>query len=109
MLATLIAPVLGAVALWCVFRPWIQQAAFSPLAKLPAVHWSCAWSPLWVLYLRYSGRELEVMHEAHQKLGPVLRVGPRDVSVSCYNDGVRTIYGGGMDKPDYYDYYQYHE
>ncbi|KAF3018791.1 hypothetical protein E8E14_001375 [Neopestalotiopsis sp. 37M] len=109
MLATLIAPVLGAVALWWVFRPWIQQAAFSPLAKLPTVHWSCAWSPLWVLYLRYSGRELEVMHEAHQKLGPVLRVGPRDVSVSCYNDGVRTIYGGGMDKPDYYDYYQYHD
>ncbi|KAI4594032.1 hypothetical protein KJ359_008822 [Pestalotiopsis sp. 9143b] len=109
MLATLIAPVLGAVALWWVFRPWVQQAAFSPLAKLPTVHWSCSWSPLWVLYLRYSGRELEVMHEAHQKLGPVLRVGPRDVSVSCYNDGVRTIYGGGMDKPDYYDYYQYHD
>jgi len=108
MLADLIIPILGATGALYLLGSWIWDACFSRLARIPNAHWSSPISPIWILYTRYCGTELEVLHEAHQRWGSVVRVGPRDLSVSCYNDGVRTIYGGGMDKPDYYDYFQYH-
>lgn len=79
----------------------------SPLAKIPNAHWSAPVSSFWVLRLRYRYREKQVLHEAHQRLGPVVRVGPQDLSVSSYDDGVRVIYGGGFDKPGYFDFYKY--
>jgi unspecific monooxygenase len=35
-------------------------------------------------------------------------VGPKEISISCYETGVRSVYNAGFDKPHYYSFYQYY-
>jgi unspecific monooxygenase len=51
---------------------------------------------------------LTVLEKKHRLLGPIVRVGPADLSVSCYENGVRTIYNGGFEKPEYYNFFSYY-
>ncbi|PFH62475.1 hypothetical protein XA68_13377 [Ophiocordyceps unilateralis] len=88
------------LSVWTVLR--------SPLRNVPSAHWSCGLSSLWILWTRYRNRELAVLTEKHQRLGPIVRVGPADLSISCYDNGVRTIYNGGFEKPAYYDFFSYY-
>jgi unspecific monooxygenase len=81
----------------------------SPLNKVPSAHWSCSLSRFWILWTRYKNRELAVLDEKHRQLGPIIRVGPAELSVSCYDSGVRTIYNGGFEKPEYYDFFAYYD
>lgn len=97
-----------AISVGLIYVYLIYPLLLSPLAKVPNAHWSSAVSPVWILWTRYRHRELQITHEAHQKLGPIVRLGPRDISVSCYDDGIRTIYGGSFDKSSYYDFFQYY-
>ena len=84
---------------YCLVYPyWL-----SPLAKIPNAHWTSPSVSWWILWKRYRQQELPAAWEAHQRLGPIVRLGPKDLSVSCYNGGIRTIYGGGFDKPAYFD------
>ena len=80
----------------------------SPLAKIPNAHWTSPFVPWWILWKRYRRQELLAANGAHQRLGPIVRLGPKDLSVSCYEDGIRKIYGGGFDKPNYYDFFNYY-
>lgn len=81
----------------------------SPLAKIPNAHWTSPFLPWWILWKRYQQVELAAAYEAHQRFGLIVRLGPEDLSVSCYEDGIRTIYGGGFDKPTYFDFYKCYE
>lgn len=81
----------------------------SPLAKIPYAHWTSPFVPCWILWKRYRQEELNAAYQAHQRLGPIVRLGPRDLSVSSYEDGIRPIYGGGFDKPTYFDFFNYYE
>lgn len=60
--------------------------------------------------MRYSGQELSCLIEAHRKHGPIVQVGPKDLSVSSYQDGIRRIYDAGFPKPASFfapfDYYR---
>ncbi|ESZ91235.1 putative ABC bile acid transporter [Sclerotinia borealis F-4128] len=80
----------------------------SPLSKVPSIHWSSGYSSLWITWTRWRGQELAAVYQAHQNLGPLVRLGPKDLSVSCYSEGVRKIYGSGFDKPMYYDFFSYY-
>ncbi|GAO17614.1 hypothetical protein UVI_02050970 [Ustilaginoidea virens] len=80
----------------------------SPLRHIPNAHWSSGVSPLWILWTRYNNRELQVLEEKHRQLGPILRLGPADLSVSCYENGARTIYNGDFEKPGYYNFFSYY-
>lgn len=80
----------------------------SPLAKVPNAHWTSPFVPWWILWKRYREEELAAAYQAHQRLGPIVRLGPRDLSVSSYENGIRTIYGGGFDKPAYFDFFNYY-
>lgn len=55
------------------------------------------------MYYASSGRRYKTLHKAHEKLGPIVRVGPNSVS---FNDvtGARDIYGHGspVRKDDFY-------
>ena len=82
---------------------------FSSLAKTPNAHWTSPFVPWWILWKRYRQEELIVAYEAHQRLGVVVRLGPKDLSVACYEDGIRTIYGGGFDKPTYFEFFNCYE
>ena len=45
---------------------------------------------------------MEFIHNAHLKHGPIVRLGPNELSVNCIDGGLRTIYAGGFEKPDWY-------
>lgn len=80
----------------------------SPLGKVPNAHWSSPFSALWILVTRYRRQELHVVRQAHERLGPIVRLGPRDISVSCFEDGIRTVYHGGFDKPPWFFHFNYY-
>lgn len=90
------------------YRCLVYPYWLSPLAKIPSAHWTSPFIPWWILWKRYRQQELPAASEAHQRLGPVVRLGPKDLSVSCYDGGIRTIYGGGFDKPAYFDVFNYY-
>lgn len=79
----------------------VRPLFLSPLAKVPAAHWSAPWSPLWILSARKRGRENRLLHDAHRRLGPVVRVGPNDVSIDG-PEAVRVVYQGGFEKDPWY-------
>ena len=83
---------------YLLFPLWI-----SPLSKIPTAHFSCAFSPLWILWQRYREKEAHVIYAAHQKHGPIVRLGPSEVSVNCVDGGLRNIYAGNFEKPGWYD------
>lgn len=81
---------------------WVIHTVFvSPLAKIPNAHPLAAFTPLWILYIRLTCRENRTLYEAHQKLGPVVRIGPNEISTNS-PESLRTIYGGNFDKTDWY-------
>ncbi|KFA73576.1 hypothetical protein S40288_09104 [Stachybotrys chartarum IBT 40288] len=79
----------------------LKPAFFSPLAKIPSAHWSSSVSSLWILLARKQGRENRSLHEAHQRLGPVVRVGPYQLSIDS-PDAVKLVYQGGFEKDPWY-------
>ncbi|OTA54176.1 cytochrome P450 [Hypoxylon sp. EC38] len=79
----------------------LYPAIFSPLSKVPKAHWSCSISPAWILWARFKSRENRTLHAAHQQHGPIVRIGPNELSVNSV-DAVKTIYQGGFDKHQWY-------
>jgi cytochrome P450 len=85
-----------------VYRFVIIPVFLSALSKVPNAHWSAPLSPLWILYHRLVQNDTPTVHAAHGTLGPIIRLGPNELSVNCVEGGIRTIYGGGYDKGDWY-------
>jgi len=83
------------------YRFVLYPLVFSPLAKIPSAHWSAPLSRFWILKVRFGRRENRTLLDAHRRLGPVVRVGPDELSISDVDD-VRTVYQGGFEKPDWY-------
>ncbi|KAI1387761.1 cytochrome P450 [Hypoxylon trugodes] len=79
----------------------LYSALISPLSRIPKAHWSCSISPVWILWNRFNHRENRTLHAAHKRFGPVVRIGPNELSVNSA-DGVKTIYQGGFDKHQWY-------
>ncbi|KAL8725371.1 MAG: hypothetical protein Q9166_007387 [cf. Caloplaca sp. 2 TL-2023] len=48
----------------------------------------------------------KTIHKAHLKHGPIVRLGPNEVSINCVDGGLRTVYAGGFEKPYFYDQFQ---
>ncbi|KAK4249572.1 cytochrome P450 [Corynascus novoguineensis] len=83
------------------YRYVICPAVLSPLSRIPNAHWSAPFSRLWILWIRRAHRENRTLHSAHRRLGPVIRVGPNELSINDF-DCVRTVYQGGFEKPSWY-------
>lgn len=77
-----------------------------PLNAIPNAHPTAAFSPLWLLWVRYRKRENRTVWESHQRLGPVVRLAPKEVSV-CTLQGVKTIYGDWGKNEWYAAFYNY--
>ncbi|KAK3332036.1 cytochrome P450 [Cercophora scortea] len=103
MLADEVSPGLAIVilAVLLAFRYLVYPTLLSPLAQIPNAHWSSPISRLWILGIRYTRRENRTLHALHRRLGPVIRVGPNELSIDGI-DSVRTVYQGGFEKPDWY-------
>ena len=89
-----------------IYRYLIYPVFVSPLSKIPSAHLTASWSPFWILWARYTETEPETIHSAHLKHGPIVRLGPNEVSVNCLDGGVRTIYTGEFEKAFFYDQFQ---
>jgi hypothetical protein len=91
----------AALGLFTLYTLVLQPAFFSPLARIPTAHWSCSVSSYWILRARKNGTENRSLFAAHLRHGDVVRVGPNTLSVDGV-DGLRKIYQGGYEKPDWY-------
>lgn len=52
-------------------------------------------------YLRWRGPENKTIYLHHVEKGPILRTGPKELSVNSY-EGLKAIYGGGFEKHEFY-------
>ncbi len=90
----------------CLFSLWlvkkIQISYFSPLSSVPNAHATAPFSRLWLLVMKYRGRENRARFDAHKRLGRVVRIGPRELSVDCIEDGVKLVYRGEFEKDEWY-------
>lgn len=79
----------------------VYPVFFSPLSRIPAPHWSCSVTNLWILSARRQDIENETLQQAHVRYGPVIRVGPDTISVDGV-DALRAVYIGGFEKAPWY-------
>ncbi|RFU28663.1 hypothetical protein B7463_g7689, partial [Scytalidium lignicola] len=87
------------IALYLFTKFFIHPLLLSPLSRIPAAHPTAGFSGLWISYQRYVGREVRSIHDAHRRLGPVVRLGQNEISVNSV-EGVRVVYT--FDKPVWY-------
>ncbi|KAF2100965.1 cytochrome P450 [Rhizodiscina lignyota] len=85
-----------------IYKFIVYPAFFSPLSKIPAANWTIHICPLWIYWIRYINIENQTILKLHQAKGPIVRIGPSELSVNCYDGGLKTIYGGGFPKHDFY-------
>ncbi|KAF9247497.1 hypothetical protein DTO013E5_4772 [Penicillium roqueforti] len=84
------------------YRVFIYPVFLSPLSKIPNVHWSASISPAWMLWRRFTSRNNRTIQAAHERLGPIVRLGPSEISINCVDGGIKTVYAGGFEKHDWY-------
>lgn len=87
--------------IFILYKYVVHPAFVSPLSKIPNAHFTVPILPLWMWWKRWKGTENRTIHSLHQRHGPVVRVGPNELSVNSI-DGLRTIYIGGFEKTDWY-------
>jgi hypothetical protein len=74
---------------------FICDYLLSPLRKIPAGHITAHISGLWILYLRWSQQEHGTILNLHQRYGPIVRLGPKEISISS-EEGLHKIYTRGL-------------
>jgi hypothetical protein len=94
-------PAVAVIFVLLTYRLVIHPAFFSPLAQIPNAHWSAPFSPIWILSIRFARKENRTLHAAHRRLGPIIRVGPNELSINDI-DSVHAVYQGGFEKPAWY-------
>lgn len=88
--------------LFALYKGLIYPVFLSPLAKIPNAHWTAPISPAWILWTRLRGRNNRTIHAAHERLGPIVRLAPSEISVNCVDGGIKTVYTGGFEKHEWY-------
>ncbi|KAI1924231.1 hypothetical protein LOZ65_003126 [Ophidiomyces ophidiicola] len=80
--------------------------ARDPLRSIPGPFWA-KWTPLWMIYHVRKRNIHRHMIKIHEKYGPLVRVGPNEVSTSN-PEALRVIYGAGTGfrKSDWYCVWQ---
>lgn len=91
-MALTISVLVGAAVLAALYRYVLYPAFFSPLAKIPAANFSARFSNLWLRYIRYIEMENRTVYALHVKHGPIVRLGPNELSINCVEEGIKTIY-----------------
>ncbi|KAB8236692.1 cytochrome P450 [Aspergillus alliaceus] len=89
--------------LWIALFLWyLATYLISPLRKIPGP-FLAGWTNLWRAYHVTQGRSQVVLHELHQKYGPVVRIAPNVVDLDL-PELVKTIYNtkGDYRKTEFY-------
>jgi hypothetical protein len=94
--------ILGPVLLlFLSYKLVIRPFFFSPLSRIPCAHFTSPLSNGWILWQRYRGRENRSIHDAHRRLGPIIRLGPAELSVNSI-DALKVIYSDVFDRDEFY-------
>jgi hypothetical protein len=91
-----------AVTIFITYKLLIEPLLVSPLSKIPSAHPSAHISPFWIYYVRYTNTENRTLYELHRTKGPILRLAPNELSINCYEQGLKTVYTGGFEKTEFY-------
>jgi benzoate 4-monooxygenase len=91
------------IALGFVVVSFLRSHFFHPLRKFPGPFWA-AHTDIWRVYHLWTRRMPDTLLKVHEKYGPVVRIGPNDLSfqsVEILND----VYKGGRKfiKSNFYD------
>lgn len=70
----------------------------NPVRKIPAAHPLAHFTSLWIHSIRWRSIEYATLKEAHDRLGPIVCLGPYEISVNCVKGGIREVYAGGFEK-----------
>ncbi|KAF2023588.1 cytochrome P450 [Setomelanomma holmii] len=83
---------------------YVGSVIFHPLARIPCAHPASLFSTLWILWKRYQGVEQEIaaVSAAHLRHGPVVRLGPREISVGSLALATRLAQVAKLEKPNWY-------
>ncbi|KAE8449039.1 hypothetical protein EG329_008627 [Mollisiaceae sp. DMI_Dod_QoI] len=95
---------------YLIYHYILTPLLFSPLSKIPSAHWSAPISARWINNLRLDGKTgIAATLSAHNRLGPIVRLSPDEISVASL-DGLRKIYSGGFEKDPSYleEFTNYH-
>ncbi|KAL7775080.1 hypothetical protein CFE70_005996 [Pyrenophora teres f. teres 0-1] len=92
----------GVVVLLLVTRLVVEYIR-NPLRKVPAAHPLAHFTSLWIHAVRWRGVENTTLKAAHDRLGPIVCLGPREISVNCVKGGIRDVvdnmFSTGSNKP----------
>ncbi|KAI4698489.1 hypothetical protein J4E81_005712 [Alternaria sp. BMP 2799] len=80
----------------------------NPLRKVPAAHPLAHITSLWMHSVRWRGVENATLKAAHDRLGPIVCLGPSEISVNCVKGGIRDVYAGGFEKSSAKDGYNWY-
>lgn len=72
----------------------------NPVRKIPAAHPLAPFTSLWISWVRWRKIENATLKDAHDRLGPIVCLGPAEISVNCVKGGIRDVYAGGFEKRD---------
>jgi len=81
----------------------VHKALFSPLLKVPGPYFTFI-TDVWLMLQEFMGNRREYIHHLHKRYGPVVRLGPKEVSFTSV-DALKEIYssgGSGYDKTEFY-------
>lgn len=88
--------------LYLVYKFILTPAVVSPLSKIPNAHFTAPVLPIWVWWKRRQSVMNKTTLALHRKLGPIVRLGPNELSVNSA-EGLRTIYTNtSFDKTTWY-------
>ncbi|CAG8184447.1 unnamed protein product [Penicillium olsonii] len=88
--------------IYLVYRHIISPFFLSPLSSIPNAHPTAPLSSRWIDRKRSKGTEVLAIYAQHQKHGPIVRLGPRELSVNSLQ-GLRIIYTGAFEKDAFYN------
>ncbi|CAG8146663.1 unnamed protein product [Penicillium salamii] len=74
----------------------------SPLSSIPNAHLTSPLSSRWIDHKRSTGTEVLAIYAQHQKHGPIVRLGPHELSVNSLH-GLKIIYTGAFEKHAFYN------
>ncbi|KAG0153318.1 Cytochrome P450 [Penicillium digitatum] len=85
----------------------VIRGLLSPLSTIPGP-WYTRFTSWWIIYQEFTANRRESIHRLHKIYGPVVRLGPNEVSFTSSN-AIKEIYasgGSGYDKTEYYDLFR---
>lgn len=85
---------------YILYRDILHPALISPLSKLPAAHPTSHFASTWIWWRRRTGRESRSISAAHQRRGPIVRLGPNEVSIASL-EGLHKVYFGGFTRTEW--------